>query len=115
VGDVGPGSEQPERREAEGGDRAQLDRIARRLAYGESGRIGLVLVSGPRRCLDPADELDRDAQKVPGGRLVEPRAADEARQHELGGLVDTAAGEREQGSDRALRQRYQEGEAGGHR
>ena len=115
VGDVGAGGEEPERREAEGGDRAELDDVAGRLADGETRRVRLVLVGSARRRLDAADELDRDAQEVLGGRLVEARAADEARQHELGGLVDAAADEREDRAHGALGERDEEGETAGHR
>ena len=115
VGDVGAGGEEPERREAERGDRAELDDVAGRLADGEARRVRLVLVGGAGRRLDAADELDRDAQEVLGGRLVEPRAADEARQHELGGLVHAAADEREDGAHGALGERDEEGETAGHR
>ena len=68
-----------------------------------------------RRCLDAADDLDRDAQEVLRRRLVEARAADEARQHDLGGLVDAASDEREDRPHRALGERQKEGETAGHR
>ena len=114
MGDVGSGGEQPERREVEGGDRGELDGIPCGLAYGEALCVRLVLTGRARRYLDPADELDRDAQEVLRGRLVQPRAAHETRQHELGRLVDAAAGEREDRANRALRQRQEECDAAGH-
>ena len=115
VGDVGAGGEEPERREAERCDRAELDDVAGRLANGEARCVRLVLVRSTGRRLDTADELDRDAQEVLGGRLVEPRASNEARQHELCGLVHAAADEREHGAHGALRERGEEGETAGHR
>ena len=115
VGDVGSGGEEPERREPECGDRAELDDVAGRLADGEARRIRLVFVGGTGRGLDAADQLDRDAEQVLGGRLVEPRPADEARQNELGGLVHAAADEREDRAHGALGKRGEEGETAGHR
>ena len=115
VSDVGSGGEEPERREAEGGDRAELDDVAGRLADGEARRVRLVLVGRAGSGLDAADQLDRDAQEVLGGRLVESRPADETRQDQLGGLVDAAADEREDGADGALGKRREEGETAGHR
>ncbi len=71
-------------------------RTASRVAFGSYSS------AAPGRCLDAADELDRDAEEVLGGRLVQSRAANEARQHELGGLVHAAADEREDGAHGAL-------------
>ena len=91
--------EQPERREAEREDRAELDDVSAGLAHGELLRRLLVLVCD-RSCspLDAADELDGDAEEVLRGRLVEPRLPDEPREDELGGLVDRPA---ERGGDGA--------------
>ena len=100
--DIGAGGEEPERREAERGDRAELDDVAGRLAHRETRRVRLVLVCRSGRRLDAADQLDRDAQEVLGGRLVQSRPAHEAGQNELGGLVDAAADEREDGAHGAL-------------
>ena len=41
--------------------------------------------------LDAPDQLDRDPEHVLGGRLVQPRAPSEPRQHDLGRLVHGAA------------------------
>ena len=115
VGDIGAGGEEPERREPERGDRAELDDVPGRLADGEPGWVRLEFVGGTRRCLDTADELGRDAEEVLGGRLVQPRAPHEARQHELCGLVHPPADEREDRPQGALGERREEGETAGHR
>jgi stress-induced morphogen len=88
VRDVGRRSEQPERREAEGGDRAELDDVAGGFALQQVAWLGLAQRSLP---LDAADELDRDPEHVLGGRFVQPRTPREPGQHDLGGLVQRAA------------------------
>jgi hypothetical protein len=90
VRDVGRGGEEPERREAEGGDGAELDRVAERLAHREPAGRRLDFACG-RRPLDATDELDRDPEQVLRGRLVQARAPDEARQDEVGRLGDGAS------------------------
>ena len=77
--------------------------------------IRLVLVRGAGRGLDAPDDLDRDPQQVLRGRLVQAGAPDEARQQDLGGLVDAASDECEDRPDGALWKREQEGNAAGHR
>src|SRR5207342_1292074 len=99
VRDVSRGGEQPERREAEREDRAELDDVAAGLSDSELLRRRLELADdSPCRALDAADELPRDPEEVLGRRLVEPRPADEPGEDELGRLVDRAAS---RGSDRA--------------
>ena len=108
---VGRGREHPERREAERRDRAELDDVARALPHREPARVGLDLVVDRGVRHDAADELDRDAEQVPRGGLVEARAADDARQGELERLVEGPAEGRGQCADEALRHAQQEGEA----
>ena len=105
VRDVRRRGEQPERREAEGGDRAELDDVAGRLALQQLARVRLAC-----RCLplDASDQLDRDPEQVLGRRLVEPRAACEPRQHDLGRLVHRAAERGDERPQRPFRQRDEE-------
>ena len=105
--------EQPERREAERHDRAQLDRVAGALAHGEAPRRQRLRLHG-RRALDAADELDRDPQRVLRRRLVQARAAHEARQHELRRLVQRAADERDERAHEPLGERDEERGARAH-
>jgi stress-induced morphogen len=63
---------------------------------------------GRRRTLDVADELDRDPEEVLGRRLVEPGAAREPRQDDLGGLVHGAAERADERTHDPLGQREQE-------
>ena len=95
VRDVRGRGEEPERREPEREDRAELDDVPRALADGELPGRGLELACDLSfRALDAADELDGDPQEVLRGRLVQPRAADEPWQHELRRLVDRPSGSR---------------------
>jgi hypothetical protein len=107
---VGGGGEDPERREAEGRDRAELDDVAGALPHREPAGVGLELV----RCLEPrldaSDELDRHPKQVLRRRLVEPRAANDARQGELERLVEGAAEQGADAADEALGKRSEEGE-----
>ena len=108
VRDVGRGREEPERREAEGENRPQLDDVSARLAHGELLRRRLVLVGdGLGLALDSADELDRDAEEVLRRRLVEAGLPDESREDELGGLVDRPAERRRDRAEDPLGQRDQ--------
>ena len=109
--DVGRGGEDPERREAEGRDRAELDHVAGALADGEATGIRLVLVRDGRLRRDAAHELDRDPEQVLRRRLVEPRAPDDARQGELERLVERPADRRRDRAHGALGQAEQEGDA----
>ena len=64
--DVGGPGEEPERREAEREDRAELEGVAAGLAHGELLRRLLELVDGlVGVALDAADQLDGDPQEVP--------------------------------------------------
>ena len=101
--------EHPERGEPERGDGAQLDDVPGALPDGEPSGIGLVLVLRRRARLDSADQLDRHAQQVLRGRLVQPRRAHDPRKRELERLVERPA---EHGGDRTddpFGQREQEG------
>jgi hypothetical protein len=70
---VGRSGEEPERREAEREDRAELEDVSARLADSELLRRALELVDNPvALALDTPDELHGDAQEVPGSRFVEP-------------------------------------------
>ena len=71
--------EQPERGEAEGENRAELDDVPARLANRELLRrlLELALDQLPWT-LDRSDQLDGDPEQVLGGRFVQPRLADEA-------------------------------------
>ena len=60
------------------------------------------------KSLDPADELDGDAEEVLRGRLVQARAADEPREEELRRLVDRAAGEGGERAEESLGEREEE-------
>jgi hypothetical protein len=80
AGDVGGGGQDPERREAEGEDRAELDDVARALPYRKLLRRALDLAGRlAPGALDVADELDGDAQQILRRRLVQSRAAHEPR------------------------------------
>ena len=109
--DVRRGSEQPERREAEGRDRAELHRVAGSLSLEQLA--GLELVAW-RLALDVADELDHDPQQVLRGRLVEPGAARESRQHDLRRLVHGPAEPGRECADRPFRDGKEEGDEACH-
>src|SRR5262245_49279648 len=74
VGDVGGGGEDPQRREAERENRAELDDVAGALADGElSGVRGGNLWVGPgRRALNGAEALDEDPQEIFRTYFVQP-------------------------------------------
>jgi diaminopimelate decarboxylase len=82
--------QQPERREAEGGDRPEFDDVPRAFALGELARRRRRAFQA-RSILHAADALDRDAQQVLRRRLVEARPADEAGQDERARLVKRAS------------------------
>ena len=107
--DVGGRGEEPERREPEREDRAELDDVPGALAHEELLRRGLDLARDlVLRPLDAADELDGDAEEVLRGRLVQPRATHESRQEQLGGLVDRPARSCAERAKQALRERDDE-------
>jgi len=72
MGHVGGGGQDPERREAERGDRAELDRVPDALPHREPAGVRLELGFRRDAGLDAADELDRHAQEVLRRRLVQP-------------------------------------------
>jgi stress-induced morphogen len=111
VRDVRGRSEQPERREAESGDRAELDDVAGRLALQQLVRLRL---AGERLPLDASDQLDRDPEQVLGRRFVQPRAAREPRKHDLGCLVHRAAEPGDQRPQHPFHQRDEERPAARH-
>ncbi len=109
VGHVGGGGQDPERREAERGDRAELDRVPDALPHREPAGVGLELGLGRDAGLDAADELDRHAQEVLRGRLVQPRLPDEPREGERERLVEDTAEQRGDRPDNAFGDGEQEG------
>ena len=64
--------------------------------------------------LDAPDQLDRDPEQVLGGRLVQPRAPREPRQHDLGRLVHRAAEPGDERPQRPLRKRDEKGPVARH-
>ncbi len=100
---VGGAGEEPERREPEREDGAELDDVSARLSDCEPLRRRLVLVDHLGvRALDAAHQLDGDPQQVLRRRLVEPRRAHEAGQHELGRLVNRPSEGRGDGAEDSL-------------
>ena len=107
--DVGGRGEDPQRREAECRDRAELDGVPDALPHREAAGIGLELGLRRDRGLDAADQLDRHPQQVLGGRLVQPGLPDDPGQRERERLVDDAAEQGGDGADGTLGHREQEG------
>ena len=101
--------EQPERGEAEGQDRAQLEHVPARLAHGEPFRGALELLDDlVVRAFYAPDQLDGDAEEVARRRLVQPGSPHESRQHELGGLVQRPAERSRDGAHEPLGERESE-------
>jgi hypothetical protein len=115
AGHVGRRGQDPERREPEREDGAELDDVAGALPHRELSRRALEL-TGDRglRALDAADQLDGDPQQVLRRRLVQPRAPNEAGEEELRGLVHGAADERGGGAHDPLRERDEKARCAAH-
>jgi hypothetical protein len=98
---VGRRGEDPERREAEGEDRAELDDVPGALRDRQLARP--LRIRHSRR-----GALHQDAQEILGASLVEARATNEAGQEQLRRLVHGAADDRPGGADDPLGQRDDE-------
>ena len=82
-------SEKPKRREPEGGDRAELDDVARAFPLRKPPTSGSG--SAARARSTPPTSSIAHAQEVLRGRLVEARAPHEARKRERERLLESAA------------------------
>jgi hypothetical protein len=106
VGKVAGRGQEPERREPERGDGAELDDVACSFAHGQLPNACAGL--GGRGAFHTADQLDRHSEQVLRARLVEARATDESWKQDLRRLVYEAARERGERADDALRERDEE-------